>query len=401
MSTSKLEQALMRRRVIVCCGAGGVGKTTVSAALAVAAARRGRRVLVCTIDPARRLANSLGLTALSGEPTRVDSALLAAAGVDLAPGGELSAMMLDTRRTFDRLIERYVVDPERLERIKNSVVYQKLSSDLTGSHEYMAMEKLHELHEQGNFDLIVLDTPPTRHALDFLQAPERLARFFDASVVRWFATPTSGGGLVASVTGRIAQTVMHWLGKLFGTQLLDELAEFFSAIETLWGGFQERARRVHVLLEKGDEAGFVVVANPLPHSVQEARFFVEKLQATALPGVAVVVNRVHGSVAPERPELTGLFRSENWRQRLTRQPALGAGPLLAEAAENLSMCERMAGDHREQLKPLQALASAACLSYQQVPAFGVDVHNIAGLAALDQYLLASTRGQLDNGVSGR
>ena len=297
--------ALEQRRYLVVCGSGGVGKTTTAAALGLKAAFQGRRVLVCTVDPARRLATSLGLRLLDEEPRRLDLSKLAA-----KPPGELWAMMLDTKRTFDALVERYAPDAAARERILQNRFYRQVSSALAGSHEYMAMEKLLELSADERFDLVVLDTPPTRHALDFLEAPERMLSFLDTSILRYFLKPYFvAGRLTLKVVTRTGAMAMKLVDRYLGLQFLQDLSEFFLAFEGMYEGFKERAARVHELLRRRS-SGFVLVASPARPALDEALFFHRRLREKQMPFVSFVVNRLHpdpgtlGARAPGRASPT-------------------------------------------------------------------------------------------------
>jgi len=301
-TAATLAAALAEKRVLVTCGSGGVGKTTSSAALGLRAATLGRRVLVCTIDPSRRLATSLGLDALSHEPQRLELGRIRA-----AKDAELWAMTLDTRRTFDALVERHAPSPEARRRILENRWYREVSGALAGSHEYMAMERLLELSADERFDLVVLDTPPTRHALDFLEAPDRMLAFLDTEVLRWFLRPYfAAGRLTLKVASRTGAAMLRLADGALGLQFLQDLSEFFLAFEGLYDGFKERAARVHDLLRDG-RSGFLLVAGPSPPALQEAAWFHRRLAEKRMPFVGFVVNRVHPRPAPERrgraPEL--------------------------------------------------------------------------------------------------
>lgn len=282
-----LLQALAGRRYVVVCGSGGVGKTTTAAALGLKAAFAGRRVLVCTVDPARRLSTSLGLRQLAEKPRRLELERLGEAP------GEMWAMMLDTKRTFDALVERYTPDEAARQRILGNRFYQQISNALAGSHEYMAMEKLLELAGDERFDLVVLDTPPTRHALDFLEAPERLMGFLDASILRWFLRPYFvAGRLTLRVVGRTGSLLLELVDRVLGLQFLQDLSEFFLAFESMYDGFKLRATQVYELL-RSPQAAFVVVASPRPASLDEAHHFHARLSEKQMPFAAFLVNRVH------------------------------------------------------------------------------------------------------------
>jgi len=300
-----LAEALSTRRILVVCGSGGVGKTTTAAALALQAALLGRRTLVCTIDPSRRLATSLGLSQLSTRPRRLDIARFRP-----AEGGGAWAMTLDTRSTFDALIARHAPDEASRQRILGNTFYQQVSSALAGSHEYMAMEKLLELSADERFDLVILDTPPTRHALDFLEAPERMLSFLDTSILRYFLKPYFvAGRLTLKVVTRTGAMAMKLVDRYLGLQFLQDLSEFFLAFEGMYDGFKERAARVHELL-RSPASGFVLVASPARPALDEALFFYRRLREKRMPFVSFVVNRLHpdpgtlGARAPGRASPT-------------------------------------------------------------------------------------------------
>ena len=288
---SSLGGIVERKEVIVCAGAGGVGKTTTAAAVALRAAVEGRRTVVLTIDPARRLAASLGLNELSNEPTKVPARKFGSAGLN--PAGELYAMMLDTKTTFDKVVMRYAPTTDQATRIVNNRFYRNISATLSGTQEYMAMEKLYELYAEGRFELIVIDTPPTRNALDFLDAPRRLTGFLESRVLRWFLLPyiKAGGGFMR-VANIAATTFLRIVKRIIGTEALDDTAEFFRNLEGMYEGFNERAREVASLL-KSNVTSFVVVTSPATDSVSEAMFFASRLNESGLPFGALVVNRVH------------------------------------------------------------------------------------------------------------
>src|SRR5712692_1270546 len=283
-----MEAALLERRVIVVCGSGGVGKTTTAAALGLQAAIKGRRVLVCTIDPSRRLATSLGLSQLSAKPRTLDLRRFAP-----AEGGAMAAMVLDTKSTFDAIVMRFAPDEAARKRILGNRFYQRVSAALAGSHEYMAMEKLLELAADERFDLIVLDTPPTRHALDFLEAPDRLMSFLDTSVLRFFLRPYfEAGRLTLKVATRTGAMAFRLIDRFLGLQFLQDLSEFFLAFEGMYDGFKERAARVHDLL-RDEASGFVLVAGPTRAALEEALYFHERLREKRMPFLGFIVNRVH------------------------------------------------------------------------------------------------------------
>ncbi|MFE5713129.1 ArsA family ATPase [Streptomyces sp. NPDC056501] len=276
-------------RIIVCCGAGGVGKTTTAAALGVRAAERGRRVVVLTIDPARRLAQSMGIDSLDNTPRKVD-------GIKGSDGGELHAMMLDMKRTFDEIVEAHA-DPERARAILENPFYQSLSAGFAGTQEYMAMEKLGQLRARDEWDLIVVDTPPSRSALDFLDAPKRLGSFLDGKFIKLLMAPAKVGGRAGMKFLNVGMSMMTGtLGKLLGGQFLKDVQTFVAAMDTMFGGFRTRADATYRLLQAPGTA-FLVVATPERDALREAAYFVERLAAEEMPLAGLVLNRVHGSGA--------------------------------------------------------------------------------------------------------
>jgi anion-transporting ArsA/GET3 family ATPase len=289
MTTETLEHLVMSRRVIVAVGAGGVGKTTTVAALGVAAASRGRRVLCLTIDPAKRLAESLGLERMSSEEQAVGPELFARAGV--ACSGSLTAMMLDTKRTFDELVVKYSSTPERAQRLLGNKLYRYVSTSLAGTQEYMAMEKLVSVHRDPRFDLVILDTPPTANALDFLDAPMRLIEALDSSTMRWFLQAfESTGKLSLNLLARSAALVLRGLGRITGGGFLRDMAAFIADLNDLFGGFRSRAEIVQAALRSPD-VSFVLVTSPAPMSIKEVLFFNDRLEQGSMPRGAFVVNR--------------------------------------------------------------------------------------------------------------
>ena len=270
-------------------GAGGVGKTTTAAALAVAAAQRGRQVLCLTIDPAKRLAQSLGLERMTTEAARIDPARFAS----VAPlTGSLTIMMLDTKRTFDDLVHKYSSTPEKAEKLLANKLYQYVSTSLAGTQEYMAMEKLVAVQADPSYDLIVLDTPPTANALDFLDAPDRMVQALDSPAMRWFTEAfESTGKLSLNLLARSAALVLRGLGRITGGGFLEAMAEFIAALNDLFGGFKTRARMVEAAL-RSPEVAFVLVTSPAPMSIKEVLYFSDRLVESTMPRGAFVVNRV-------------------------------------------------------------------------------------------------------------
>lgn len=377
-----LLSVLERHRVVVCVGSGGVGKTTTSAALALYAALSGKNVLCLTIDPAKRLANSLGLKAMTSDEQLVAPELFVEAG--LKPNGSLRAMMLDTKRTFDQLVERYASSKERAQRILNNRLYQYISTSLAGTQEYMAMEKLYEVRQNAAYDLVVLDTPPTTNALDFLDAPEKLVNAIDSPAMRWFMQAFSGAGRVGlGLVGRGAGMVMRGLSKFTGGEFLDSVAHFISDINDLFGGFTERARAVEDALRASDVA-FVLVTSPDPLAVREAVFFADKLQEHGMRQAATVINRVtpllaepHGSQEEVRAAL---------RARVADQ--LDASALEQKLWQALDDERLRAVTDRGEVERLHALTKNRGL-YVEVPAFEEDVHDLRGLARVSRHLVGA------------
>jgi anion-transporting ArsA/GET3 family ATPase len=318
-----------RTRIIVCCGSGGVGKTTTAAALGVRAAERGRTAVVLTIDPARRLAQSMGLTELDNTPREV-------AGIDRSAGGSLHAMMLDMKRTFDEVVVQHS-DPERARAILENPFYQSLSAGFAGTQEYMAMEKLGQLRAKDAWDLIIVDTPPSRSALDFLDAPKRLGSFLDGKFIKLLMAPAKVGGRAGVKFLNMGMSMMTGtLNKVMGASLLRDVQTFVAAMDTMFGGFRTRADATYRLLQAPGTA-FLVVAAPERDALREAAYFVERLAAEDMPLAGLVLNRVHGSGA----------------DRLTAERALAAAETLEDLAEAAE-----AGEPAQQAQPAQQPAGA-------------------------------------------
>jgi anion-transporting ArsA/GET3 family ATPase len=308
-----------KTRIVVCCGSGGVGKTTTAAALGLRAAERGRKVVVLTIDPARRLAQSMGIDSLDNTPRRVK-------GVE--GSGELHAMMLDMKRTFDEIVEAHA-DGDRAAAILNNPFYQSLSAGFAGTQEYMAMEKLGQLRARDEWDLIVVDTPPSRSALDFLDAPKRLGSFLDGRLIRLLTAPAKLGGRAGMKFLSVGMSMMTGtLGKLLGGQLLKDVQTFVAAMDTTFGGFRTRADATYKLLQAPGTA-FLVVAAPERDALREAAYFVQRLAAEDMPFAGLVLNRVHGSGATRLSAERALAAAEDL-------DSVDAENLESAAAENLA-----------------------------------------------------------------
>ncbi|GAB3206419.1 ArsA family ATPase [Marinactinospora thermotolerans] len=358
-------------RIIVCCGSGGVGKTTTAAALALRAAERGRHAVVITVDPARRLAQALGLSELDNTPRPVP---LRDPG-SREDGGSLHAMMLDMKRTFDEVVEAHA-DPGRAEQILANPFYQSLSSGFSGTQEYMAMEKLGQLRESGEWDLIVVDTPPSRSALDFLDAPKRLGRFLDGRLIRFLSAPAKGGGRALRLLGAGFGMVTGIVGKVVGTQLLTDVQRFVSAFDAVFGGFQERAERTYRLLQAPGTA-FVVVAIPEGDALREASYFVERLRGDRMPLAGLVLNRVHSTGVPQLSSVRSLAAAEALDEHGEHPLAAAALRLHAESARVRDAESRLRARFTS-VHPEVALA--------EVPAQPEDVNDLDGLRVIGRAL---------------
>lgn len=350
--------------VIVCCGAGGVGKTTTAAALALHAAERGRHVVVLTIDPARRLAQALGLTELDNTPRPV-------VGVDTSAGGSLDAMMLDMKRTFDEVVLTHA-DPETAQQILDNSVYQALSSSFAGTQEYMAMERLGQLRSQadaeGTWDLIVVDTPPSRSALDFLDAPSRLGSFLDGRFIRLLSAPARAGGRVGARALGVGMSVAAaTIGRLLGRQFMLDISTFVAAMDTVFGGFRARADQTYALLQASGTR-FVVVAAPERDALREAGYFVQRLARDRMPLAGLVLNRVAVS-----------------RARISADRARDAAEALEEAGDrHTAAVLRVHADHAEVAARHRRLIRDTAAAYPrlataQVPLAGADIADLPAL----------------------
>ena len=380
--------------VLVCCGSGGVGKTTTAAALAVRAAERGRRVVVLTIDPARRLAQSLGLEELDNTPRRVGA-------VGAAAAGSLDAMMLDMKRTFDDVVEAHA-SPERARAIFDNPFYEVMSSSFSGTSEYMAMEKLGQLRARSSvpggdgsqpWDLVVVDTPPSRSALDFLDAPRRLSSFLDGRFIRLLAAPARAGGrvYVKALSGAVS-SVTGALARILGAQFLDDLQAFVAGLDTVFGGFRERAEKTYALLASPGTA-FLVVATPDVDALREATYFVERLGAEKMPLAGVVLNRVQTTALPrlsaERSWAAVVHLedlAEDDEEDGTAPEALSRGEHALAAGLLRLHAGRMFRLEREQELAVGFRRDHPEVALVQVPARPRDVHDLEGLRAVGEDL---------------
>jgi len=354
-----LRELVAQRRILVCCGSGGVGKTTTAAVLALEAARMGRRAVVVTIDPAKRLADALGLDGLTGTPTKIEGDW----------PGELWALMLDTKSTFDDLVVANATTPEQGTRILDNRFYRNISGALSGTQEYMAMEKLYELHQRTDFDVVVVDTPPTRNALDFIDAPRRLSRFLDHRLFRMITAPGRG---VMKAVNVAAQTFLRTVAKVVGAEVIDDVVAFFQAFEGMEEGFRERADAVLQLLSDEDTA-FVLVASPRRDTIDEARYFAEKLAEAGIAVRSLVINRMHPRFGDGRAEVA--------RERAVTLEGTDLGGLY----RNLADFQLVASREEEHVAGLADVVHPAPMV--RVPFLSSDVHDLDGLALVAAHLL--------------
>ena len=372
----KFSELVSGKSVIVCCGSGGTGKTTISAAIGLAGAEQGRKACVVTIDPARRLADALGLDDLDNTPRRIDGDW----------SGELSAVMLDAKSTFDDLIARYAESPEQAERILQNRLYRNLTSALAGTQEYMAMEKLFELHSEGGFDLVVVDTPPTRHALDFVDAPRRLYNFLENRIFRLVLMPTRA--YLKAMTFA-ANALLRTISRVAGSEIVEDAIAFFRAFEGMEEGFRERARRVEELLADPGTA-FVLVAAPREDSIDEAKFFAQRLAESSIPVSALAVNRLFPSFGPDQPPAG------------PDQPPAGEVPAAARGQRRPSSAEEDPRAYGELIGNLQGFLAVARREERyveelaeevapapvvRIPFLSEDVHDLVGLHIVARHLL--------------
>ncbi len=377
--------------IIVCCGSGGVGKTTTAAALGVRAAEAGRRTVVLTIDPARRLAQSLGLSELDNTPAPIP-------GIDLSAGGSLDAMMLDMKRTFDEVVIAHS-DPVRAQAILDNPFYQALSSSFAGTQEYMAMEKLGQLHREsqseGRWNLIIVDTPPSRSALDFLDAPMRLGAFLDGRLIRILAAPARVGGraymrLVSASLGVFSNV----LNKIVGAQVLADLQTFVASADALFGGFRERAEQTYALLAARGTA-FLVIAAPEPDALREASYFVERLESEGMPLAGLVLNRV----APVRlPELSPDQAAAGAERLRAEDPAADSADALTASLLELHS-DRMRQSDRQHRLADRFVAANPRVPVTAVTALAQDVHDLEGLRTVGDLMAERRAHSLGGGTA--
>jgi len=379
-----IDELIARKRVVVAVGSGGVGKTTAAAAIGLRAAAHGRKVIVCTVDPARRLANSMGLAEMADAPVRIAPERLAAAGIPNA--GELWAVMLDAQKTLENLVRQHAPNAETRERLLQNRIFRTLVDRMAGTREYMSMEKLWEIDHDGRYDLIVLDTPPTASAVDFLEAPDKMINAWDSPAVEWFLEPfRRAGSFSMKVLGFSTSFVLRQLARFVGAGMLEEIARFLLDLNSLFAGFKNRAAEVQALLH-GDRVMFVLVTGADPHTLLEAQYLRERLGAARVPLGAYVVNRL----SPRYDLPPAAHAAEPLAKRLAELPALRAFPpdapaaLAAAMAENLAQMDVLAEVDRARVGALRGEAGGTPV--YTVPQFETDVHDLEALARLATFL---------------
>ena len=403
-SNVDVAELVKNHRIVVCAGSGGVGKTTTAATIALWGALQGRRAIVMTIDPARRLADSLGVGPIGNTPVEVPAQVMGTLG--RAVPGSLSAMMLDQKGSWDELVERHVPNPEARARILQNRFYQQLSQSFAGSQEYMAVEQLGELDASGRYDLIVVDTPPTQHALDFLEAPERLLAFLDKKIVKWFVRPSfSAGWSTLRTMNRTVGFLLHKIEDATGVSALADVTDFFSAMTGLFEDFEPRVQRVTQLL-RDPRTAFVLVAGPDEQVLDQADYLAAQMAARGMPLKGVVMNRIHPHVAHDHgndtveaiarliaPRLAALGVGEAAPRaprgaRRTKDAAPEAAALGERLARNFVAYQaRARGDELRMEMFRQALPRGVPLV--QVPNLPSDIHDLGGLLLLHPYLFAA------------
>jgi anion-transporting ArsA/GET3 family ATPase len=384
-----LRELIAGRQIVISAGSGGVGKTTVAASIGLWGALSGRRTVVLTIDPARRLATSLGLESLGSEPSEIPAAMFREAGLE--PGGGLSAMMLDQKGAWDALVERHA-PPESRERILANPFYQHLSQTFAGSQEYMAIEQLCVLAESGEWDLIVVDTPPTRHALDFLEAPQRLGDFLDRSVVKWFVKPyfTAGWSALRAVN-RSVGFLLRSLEKATGVSALAEISDFFTSMSGLFDNFHARIDRAYEVL-RGPGTAFVLVSSPEEQVLGDAEYLSTKMSELRMPLAGVVLNRVHAEYRPSGRDRRSELGPEEVDEVTSRLAAvLGPGDDARALAENFADYQALARGESLRIEQFRA-GLPRRVPLVQVPNFARDVHDLTALAGMHAHLFGTPRG---------
>jgi anion-transporting ArsA/GET3 family ATPase len=372
-------EILADRQLVVCVGSGGVGKTTTAASLGLWLARQGRRVLVLTIDPARRLANSLGLSEFGNQEAQID--LGEHAGES---GGELWAMMLDTQTTFNELIRQMAPDAQTAERILANPIYLTMSDTFTGSQEYMAAEKLHDVMTGGRFDVVVLDTPPVKNALDFFEAPGRLSRFFDRRVISWFLEPPKKQkGLLGSLAQGTSAIMWRMLGYVFGQEFLDDLSDFLLLFKDMYEGFRERHETVQNIF-RSDATRFVTVCAPTEPSVEVAEFFAQELRGRRFGRAFTVVNQVH--VCGDAPLEAGVLLADDARELSEDLPARTAASLVARLGAAHGRLRQQGHTERVLIKRVHGFTGDRGGPVVEIPRLEREVHDLDGLLEVGRHL---------------
>jgi anion-transporting ArsA/GET3 family ATPase len=394
MARMTLDSCIADKRIIVCMGSGGVGKTTISATIAFCCAMAGKKTLVLTIDPARRLANSLGLSSLGNEETLISEEAFQRIG--LRPAGSLYAMMLDTKTAFDQVIQKVSPNEEVAGKILENSFYQNLSTAMAGSHEYLAMERLYDIYNQGRYDTIVLDTPPTRQALDFLDAPRRISDFLDKDVLKWFVKPYFSAGRTGlrmlNQTGRVVFKVIE---RITGAGFIKDVSDFFLGFSDVFDDFKREADEVFEVL-RGDEVVFLLVMSPSRMPIEEARFFYEKLEDYGLPIGGFIINRLHpdflagseGGVGPA-PGAAADREARRHSIEIAAQRHLGEfAPALMETFDRVQTLAEI--DEARVAEFTSSLTRPT--PFWSVPFLDEDVYDLAGLKQMAGHLFGDGAG---------
>lgn len=373
-------EVVLGRRLVVCVGSGGVGKTTSAASIGLWAAMQGKKVLVLTIDPARRLANSLGLTEFGNAERRIDLS-----SVEVQNGGELWAMMLDTQTTFNELIEEMAPNRETAQRILDNPIYQTMSDTFAGSQEYMAAEKLHDVVTSGHYDLVVLDTPPVKNALDFFEAPGRLSRFFDRQVISWFLNPPKRTGFLGSLKQGTSTVIWKMLGYVFGHEFLDDLSDFLLLFQDMYEGFRERHQTV-LNLFRSQDCSFITVCAPTDPSVEVAEFFSQQLSQRSYPRGGTVINQVHlcGDKALDAQALL-MEQAQAFSEDLEDWTAASLVARLGAAHRRL---RALAAGERVLIEKVEGFSSGFLV---EIPRLEGEVHDLKGLALIAEFLFQEAK----------
>ncbi len=393
MSGLDLEELLLKKRIIICCGSGGVGKTTISAVLGVHGALLGKKVLTLTIDPAKRLANSLGMTQIGNTETLVPKDKFLQCG--RYPAGSLYALMLDTKHTFDELIQRYAPTEDISQNILNNQFYKNLSSAMAGAHEYLAMEKLYQIYLQGKYDLIILDTPPTRHALDFLEAPNHVRSFFDRNVSQWFLKPYFSMGRVGlNLFSKTSTSIFRMVEKVTGAEFLRDVSEFITGLADSFDIFRNRAEEVMQVI-KGESTSFLLITGTEPTALKEAVYFHSQIKASSLPFGGIIVNRVN--VIPHSAAIE--FMSSDWRPDKLE---IDQDPLLAHLQDERGLSTSMARQLLNNFYHFYRLSErdetilrdfvhtfSEKIPIKTIPVFDEDIFDLKGLLKINDTLFPS------------